>query len=301
MTEEDLTQLRASLIAALNAGDDEKLKHAGRRLAENATVDIPIFHAALNTLGYHNKLALVNHMMGIAWPQLQSEPAYSRPAVDAFAARATDHLIYAFLENGASPDDVDQALLTRLETYFPVDEERVRAYVQLLSGAAGRAWSPADFESLQMQALSGLVVEFTGYACRVQIPQARAHLVRELLPRYLLDRQAGNLQPKPDMAAALREGRRPFPQPTPEPLHPLAPDRPSLKLFLQRILQTVHPQYYMGAAILSLIPHWLAFLDVRDLLAGKIAQQSAEDTTGLRQELGSFWTDHPDEYLRDFV
>lgn len=301
MREQDLTHLRASLIEALNSGNSERLQSTGRQMAEMATTDIPIFHAALNALGYHNELALVNHMMGIAWPQLQDEPGYSRPAVDAFAARATDHLLYAFLEGGNTANGIDQALVTRLETYFPVDEERLRPYLQLLSGTAGRSWSAADFEPLQMQALNGLMVEFTGYAHRVQIPQARAHLVRELLPRYLLDRQAGNLQPKPDMAAALREGRRPFPQPPREPLHPLAPDRPSLKLFLERLLQTVHPHYYMSAAILSLIPHWLTFLQVRNLLAGDIARQSRDETGGLQQELASFWADHPDQALRDFV
>lgn len=299
MTEHDLAQLRIHLIEALNTGDDEQLQATGLRIAENATDDVPVFHATLNALGYHNKLALINEMMRIAWPKLREEPDYSRPAVEAFAARATDHLIYAALTRATSENIVDQALIGRLETYFPVDEERLGAYVQLLSGVVGRAWSTADFEPLEMRALSGLMAEFSGYAFRAHLPQARAHLIRELLPRYLLDRQAGNLQPKPDMAAALRQGRRPFPQPPPEPLHPLAPDRPGLKLFLERILQTVNPNYYMGAAMLEFMPHWLAFLEVRELLSGDITQRSAEDISGLAQELASFWVDHPDRALTD--
>lgn len=300
MTEREPVQLRARLIKALNSGDVEQLQSAARQMAENATEDVPIFHAALNTLGYHNRLALINEMMRIAWPKLQEEPDYSRPAVDAFAARATDHLIYSFLADGGSPDAVDQTLLTRLETFFPVDVERLRAYVQLLSGVAGRAWSPADFNPLKTQALTGLMVEFTGFAYRAQIPQAKAHLVRELLPRYLLDRQAGNLQPKPDMAAALRQGSRPFPQIPPEPRHQLAPDRPSFKLFLERILQTVNPYYYMGAAMLELMPYWLSFLNARELLPGDIARRSIEDVSGLDQELARFWEEHPDQIFQRF-
>lgn len=299
MTEPDLTQFLANLIKALNAANQEQLQSAGRQLAENASNDVPVFHAALNALGYHNELTLINDMMRTAWPKLQEEPEYSRPAVDAFAARAADHLIYAFLANRTTEEGIDAALIARLETYFPVDEERLGAYIQLLSGVAGRAWSTADFEPLKMRALNGLMVEFTGYAYRAQIPQARTHLVRELLPRYLLDRQAGNLQPKPDMAAALRQSRRPFSHPPAEPLHSLAPDRPSLKLFLERILQTVNPNYYMGAAMLELMPHWLAFLEVRELLSGDITQRSLEAISGLGQELGAFWAAHPDNALRN--
>lgn len=300
MTEHDLAQLRIHLIKGLNTGDDEQLQATGLRIAENATDDVPVFHASLNALGFHNKLALINEMMRIAWPKLREEPDYSRPAVEAFAARATDHLIYAALARATSEDIIDQTLIGRLEAYFSVDEERLGAYVQLLSGLAGRAWSTADFEPLEMRALSGLMAEFSGYAFRAHLPQARAHLIRELLPRYLLDRQAGNLQPKPDMAAALRQGRRPFPQPTPEPLHPLAPDSPSLKLFLERILQTVNPNYYMGAAMLEFMPHWLTFLKVRALLAEDIARRAAHDLSGLRQALAPFWDGHPDRALTDF-
>lgn len=300
MTEHELAQLHIHVIEALNTGDDEQLQVTGLRLAENVADDVPVFHATLNALGYHNKLALINEVMRIAWPKLREEPDYSRPAIEAFAARATDHLIYAALANGTSEDIVDQALIARLETYFPVDEERLDAYVQLLSGVAGRAWSTGDFEPLEMRALSGLMAEFSGFAFRAGLPQARAHLIRELLPRYLLDRQAGNLQPKPDMAAALRQGRRPFPQLPPEPLHPLAPDSPSLKLFLERILQTVNPNYYMGAAMLEFMPHWLTFLKVRELLAGDVARRAAHDLSGLEQALASFWDDHPDRALTDF-
>ena len=295
----DLAQLEASLIDAFNRGDAPTVRATGLQIAEYAGTDFPAFHAILNALGYHNQLSLINDMMRLAWPQVENEPTFSRPAVEAYAARATDHLIYAYLEQEPRPEAAGDALLQELEAYFAVDAARLQSYLRLLSGEVGRPWSMPDFEPLQMPALSGLLVEFMGYASRAELPYARAHLVREQLPRYLLDRQAGNLQPKPDMAAALRQAQRPFPQIPPEPLHPLAPDRPSLELFLQRMLQTITPQSYAAAAILECLPHWLDFLEVRELLPADIAQRSMEFLPELRRNLSPFWADHPDVTLRN--
>ncbi|HZD10485.1 MAG TPA: hypothetical protein VE553_04015, partial [Candidatus Binatia bacterium] len=241
MTETGSGELEATMYQALNEGDDASLRAAGLRMAGYASGDFPAFRGVLNALGFHNRQALINEMMREAWPQVESTRSYSRSAVEAYAARATDHLIYAYLQREPQAEQPDEALLERLEFYFPVDAQRLEPYIQLLSGRVGRPWSETDFEPLRMPALSGLMVEFLGFGRQVGVPYARSHLLRELLPRYLLDRQAGNLQPKPDVAATLRGERRPFPQPLPTPLHPLAPDRPSLLLFLQRLLQTAYP------------------------------------------------------------
>lgn len=297
----DLANLEAALYDAFNSGEQSQLRTVGLQIAETAGEDYPTFYAILNALGYHNELAVINEMMRLVWPHVETEPTFSRPAVEAYAARATDHLIYAYLERGREPEADDKSLLQKLEVYFEVDPTRLEPYLRLLSGEVGRPWSMRDFEPLEMAALSGLMVEFIGYAHRGGVPYARAHLVREQLPRYLLDRRAGNLQPKPDIAAALRQEQRPFPQAPPEPLHPLAPDRPSLEVFLQRMLQTVNPQMYTAAAMLLLIPDWLDFLQVRELLPLDIAQCSVEFLPELRRELAPFWADHPDQALRESI
>ena len=253
------------LIEALTRSDEARVAELARSLAEDVASDPPALYHTLNLLGYHNRLALINEVMALAWPQVQEAATYSGAAVEAYAGRATDHLLYAYLAETADPDASDPALQARLERYFPVDVDRLEAYLGLLAGRLGRRWVEADFVELDTQKVQGLMLEFLGYAHRQEIPYARAHLVRDNLPRYFLDRKAGNLYPKEDVAALLRSGRRPRTTGT-EPEHPLVPDAATLENFLQKLGQTVTPQPYVIAAILALLPTWLQFLETRGLI-----------------------------------
>ena len=252
MSEIDLFRLQAELYRALNAADDARIRALSLQIAQNASGDFPLFHEILNALGFHNQVALVNEMMAAAWRQAQDSPTFSRPAVEAFAARATDHLIYAFLEEEPNATEPSRSLIDKIEQYFAVEPQRLQSYLDLLSARKGYLWSEADFEPLGMRALSGIMVEFLGHAFQLDVPYARSHLFRDLMPRYLLDRQAGNLQPREDMASALRQSGRPFPNVPPPPLHKLVPDKPSLSLFMQRLLQTAYPQPHSAATLLLL-------------------------------------------------
>lgn len=298
MTSVDLEGARVDFFAALNTGDDARLEQAARRFSEHAQLDFPSFLTVLNALGFHNRIELVNELMRATWPQVQEEPAYSRPAVQAFAARAADHLIYATLQEDAQTETAGDELVAEVGRYFPVDRQRLQEYIQFLSGRVGRRWSRADFETLEMPSLRGLMVEFMGYACRAGAPLGRVHLVRDMLPRYFMDRQSGNLRPKPDVAEALRQGRPPIPPPSAQPPFPLVPDKESLALFLERALQTVHPQPYAAAATLLHLPTWFQFLDVRDLISLSASRPRRRSLSTLRQELDRYWTDHPDQSLR---
>ena len=300
----ELNQLYDRLVSAIGGGDEAQIEDTTRRIAENAAEDFPTLHSALNALGYHNHLALLNEAMRVAWPQVQAAATYSQAAVNAYAGRATDHLIYAYLDEQEAPNAHDPDLIQQLERYFPVDAGRLDPYLHLLRGAVGRAWTLSDFEPMTMQPLHGLMIEFQGYARRHEsVPFSRTHLVRQLLPRYFMDRAAGNLVPKMDVAAALRTGRRPFPgaTPNPEPKHTLCPDAVTLELFLKRLLQTMDPQTYAAAAILQLLPAWLRFLQVRDLLEAPEAREVLRALAGLGQALASFWSEHGDLKLRQNV
>jgi hypothetical protein len=253
------------LVEALTNKDEARVVSLVRSLAEGAGENPPAFYHTLNLLGFHNRLALINAVMALAWPKVQEAAAYSSAAVQAYAGRASDHLLYAHLEDEETLDARDPALQERLELYFPVDPERLDAYLRLLAGKVGRHWQPEDFADLDTQNLQGLMLEFLGYGHHKGVPYARAHLVREHLPRYLLDRKAGYLYPKEDVGELLRRGGRPriF---TEEPEHPLVPDADTLTNFLQKMGQTVTPQPYVIAAILALLPTWLQFLEERRLI-----------------------------------
>lgn len=281
-------ELLTEMVEALNEDRPDAVPPLARDLACQAEDDFPALHAALNLLGYHNRLSLINDVMRIAWPQVQEAAAYSRPAVNAYAARAADHLIYAYLANLPPDDEPDPRaadLHERLERYFPIDPQRLETYLLLLYGHVGRQWTLRDFQPPEMQNVSGLMVEFVGYGYRhEQIPYARGHLMRDQYPRYLLDRQAGNLYPKEDVAALLREGRRPRTEPR-KPEHPLCPDAETLETYLHQLVQTVRPQPYAAAALVELAPTWLRFLVARGLADAEQQQRALDDVQSLQEDL----------------
>lgn len=285
----DLVDHFAELRAALVAADRERARAAATLLATRAAEDFPILHNTLNLLGYHGELALLNEVLAIAWPQVQAAAAYSRPAAAAYASRATDHLIYEYLDRHAGPAAPDETLLAALENYFAIDEQRLETYLRFLRGEAGLRWTSADFASLDATALGGLLVEFAGLARRAGVSFGKAHLVREALPRYFLDRQAGFLHPREDVAALLRSGQRPPPVTTGAPPHPLVPDRLTLRNFLQKMVQTVDPQHYPAAAVAELLPLWLRFLLARNLISAEQYASAIADLDGLPLELDSAW------------
>lgn len=285
----DLTPLLQELQSVLVAGDEAEARRAALALATRAAEDIPALHAALNILGYHGRLALANEVMAEAWPRLKEDEGYSRPAVTAFMSRATDHLIYHYLESTTPPAGVDARLVEALERYFEVDAGRLELYLAFLRGESGRRWQPADFATLDAGALGGLLVEFVGLAHRAGVSYGRAHLVRDELPRYFLDRQAGYLYPREDVAALLRAGRRPPPAVTGAPAEPLVPDRLTLLNFVQKLVQTIQPQPYVAAALVELMPLWLHFLALRGLITEAVYEEAIRDLDGLAAELAPVW------------
>lgn len=293
----DLTFLWQQLQSALVAGDDDEAASVALTLAARSVEDIPALHAALNMLGYHGRLSLINRVIAEAWPRLQEDKGYSRPAVAAFASRAADHLIYHYLENTPPPDGADAHLLQALERYFAVDVERLDLYLAFLRGDSGRRWQPADFAELDAGPLAGLLVEFVGLAHRAGVSYGKAHLVREHLPRYFLDRQAGYLYPREDIAALLRSGRRPPPAATGTPAEPLAPDRLTLLNFLQKLVQTVQPEPYVAAALVELLPLWLRFLELRDLIPAELYHEALQELDGVAEELAPVWRGAGDPLL----
>ncbi|MDX1663203.1 MAG: hypothetical protein R3272_05370 [Candidatus Promineifilaceae bacterium] len=296
MNEEKVLQTLKAEIADLllfrrpEEAPEERVASLGREVARRAREDFPVFHQTLNLLGYHNRLTLINKMMILAWDQVQDAASYSSRAVDAYAARATDHLIYRYLEDESGAAGSDAAppaiLVEQLEHFFPVDAERLQPYLLLLRGEAGRPWTAADFGSLSIHNLGGLMIEFLGYAHRVDgVPYARAHLVREQLPRYFLDRAGGHLYPRLDMAARLRGHGPPRPVLPTEPAHPLLPDPLTLEEFISRLVRTVNAQPYAAAATVEMLPTWLDFLRSRHLVPDREAEEAARSLHPLTERL----------------
>ena len=294
----DLEALLYNLLGAVAGGGTRgDTRRIARELAERAAEDFPTFHRALDLLGYHGQLALINDVMARAWPHVQAAGTYSRPAVTAYANRAGDHLIYEYLEAGSAAAGAIAQLQRDIERYFAVDAERLETYLPFLAGEVGRHWGPDDFDDLDSVAVGAVLVEFVGMVHRAGISFGKSHLVREHLPRYFLDRRAGYLYPREDIAALLRDGRRPPPVVTGELPHPLLPDRMTLGNYLAKLVQTVEPRHYPAAAIVQLVPYWLRFLDVRNIVPGEKIDEAASDLAGLAADLSAAWRASGDAVL----
>ncbi|MDT8307679.1 MAG: hypothetical protein RRC07_17225, partial [Anaerolineae bacterium] len=81
------------------------------------------------------------------------------------------------------------------------------------------------------------------------------------------------------------------------PAHPLVPERLTLRRFLGMMVQTVEPQLYPAAALVELIPLWLRFLDVRQLVAAEVLHEARAELAGLEEELAPVWHDSGDAVL----
>jgi hypothetical protein len=229
-----------------------------RQLADLAVTEPLVFQDRLDRLAYEGETAVIIQLMQTAWPSVAETAA---PSISAdFAARATDAIIYRYLETAVAPNANDPQLQADLERFFAISPERLDQYIAFLNGQIVAQWQNSHFEPLAANAqnLQTLAIGFTGHVYRtVQIPLTKADLVRQEMPRYLLDRAAGTLHPR----QPANFGRSQPPQLPPEPIHPLAPDDVTMQRYLERLtLFDAHSP--RAAALHELAPHWLDYLRV---------------------------------------
>jgi hypothetical protein len=145
------------------------------------------------------------------------------------------------------------------------------------------------------QNLFDLSVEFLGYLRREEsIPYTKGELGREQIQRYLLERHAGELEPRESpFEAARRPKRRQRKQKPRKPRHVLCPDRGTLDRYLGQLLNFINPQRYKAAATLELVPAWLRFLESRQLIDAEERSKRKLDLRGLDTELLKVWQDYP--------
>jgi hypothetical protein len=107
------------------------------------------------------------------------------------------------------------------------------------------------------------------------------------LPTYFVERRTGQLNPRQDLGDLMRSGR-PLPKP-PASFHPLAPDSDTLQRFLAKLLNYDPVRPYPAAALFTLIPTWLAFLQARQLLTADEAQTTLDDLASLKPDLLAYF------------
>jgi len=231
-------------------------------LIKLAVTEPLLFQDRLDRLAYAGETAVLVQVIQAAWPQVQA--AATPVAAAGFAARATDAIIYLYLENNPEPDAQDPQLQADLERYFAISPERLDQFMAFLNGQIVARWQNSHFEPLASSAqnLQALAIGFVGHVYRTaQIPLTRGDLARQEMPRYLLDRAAGVLNPRQPISF----GRSQPPQLPPDPIHPLATDDVTMSRYLER-LTLFDAESPRAAALQELAPHWFDYLRVCKLL-----------------------------------
>jgi hypothetical protein len=304
---------------ALATGKVDRLSGLVEEMTANSAIDIDLFNNVLDQLAYHGHLLVLVKGMRRAWPQIKGSGNIVPWGIDEFARRAAGYEIFYFLKRCPSPDLMDPMLVENLTYYFEIDPERLAHHIELLTGQVERRWTNDDFrfkpldhssyavlgeEEEEIQELDDarknlfdLSVEFLGYLQREErVPYTKGALASEQIPRYILERHAGELEPQENLFAVKRRSkRRKRKKRSARSVHPLCPDRSTLDRFLGGLLYFINPQRYKAAATLELVPAWLRFLESRRLVDEEQCAKTMLNLRGLDTSLLEVWRKYPDD------
>jgi hypothetical protein len=291
------------LSNALADGRLADVAELGHELAALAAEHPVLLHENLDRLAYHGRLELVVEMMKRAWPAVQQVGSAVPGSLEGFSARATEAIIYRYLEENGTANAEDPALLAELETFFAIDPKRLDQFMALLTGDIRAEWRPEHFDlppgqeipAGTVQNLHILALTFTGYLHREEgVGYGKADLPRLHLPRYLLDRHSGVLDPREPLGDLMRQG-------TPPPLsrlqprvveHVLCPAQETLKRYLERLLAAANPQPYRAAALFECMPAWLRYLEANELIDAGQRERSLGEVAALRDDVMAIWSNY---------
>jgi hypothetical protein len=269
---------------------DEAVKQAMLAAVGEVVVDdTAVFQHTTDMLSYHNQLASLIHLLQTAHARLKAVKTASEWQLQTVAALLMDALIFQFLES----DPADSAtappeLIAALQAIVPIEAEALNRYLAHLAGYTQYQWKVEHLAEHPPQNMAALMIEFLAFAYKeAGVAYGRSHLIRQLLPTYFVERRTGQLNPRQDLGDLMRSGR-PIPKPKPNP-HPLAPDSDTLQRFLAKLLNYDPVRPYPAAALYTLLPTWLRFLQARHLLTPAEASAVQDDLAGLKADLHSYF------------
>lgn len=298
---------------AVIAGRLERVPALMNELTSRAHKDIDIFNKVVDQLAYYGQLSVLRESFESAWPAVKKSPHIVPWGIEEFAIKTVKFLIFDYLEEHGAEVSGHSKLFKRLESYSEIVPERIAKTMALLAGQAARQWTREDFTfTPKLKSRDGggkaislpkavqdnlfdLSVDFQGYLWREeQVPLTKSELAREDLVVYLVERLAGELEPRKSMFDAVVHSRRPGPlkrSPTfylsgdDDSVHWLCPDRTTLDAFLVRFMDFILVLPYKITALFEIIPSWLGFLESRQLISASARLQTLRDLQGLKSEL----------------
>ena len=266
---------------------DEAAQLAALAVVGQAAVrNTAVFQHTTDMLSYHNQLAPLIHLLQTAKAHSENGSEWVQQTI---ATLLMDAFVFQFLASDpadsatASPD-----LLAALQTIGPIEAEAVNRYLTHLSGYTQYQWRHDHLAEHPPQNMAALMIEFLPFAQNeAGVPYGRSTLIRQLLPTYFVERRTGQLNPRQDLGDLMRSGR-PIPKP-PASFHPLAPNSDTLQRFLAKLLNYDPVRPYAAAALFTLLPTWLRFLQARNLLLPTEATAALEDLAELKADLHSYF------------
>lgn len=259
-------------------------------VGEAVVEETAVFHHTTDMLSYHNQLGSLSHLLQTAHTRLKAVKTASEWQRQTVTALLMDALIFRFLES--DPTDSATAppeLLAALQAIVPVEAEALNRYLAHLAGYTQYQWELEHLAEYPPQNMAALMIEFLAFAYKeAEVAYGRSHLVRQLLPTYFVEQRTGQLNPRQDLGDLMRQGR-PIPRPKPNP-HPLAPDSDTLQRFLAKLLNYDPVRPYPAAALFTLLPTWLRFLQARGLLTPTEADTTLKDLASLKGDLHTFFS-----------
>jgi hypothetical protein len=306
---------------ALAEGRSNDVLPLAQELAQTGGKHLDMFTHTLDMLDYHGQLPVLLEIMPIAWPAVKSSSGYFEWAIDEFASRAADYVVFDHLERNPSLEADDPGLQEQLGFYLEdMDQEAFANFLDHLTGRTKRTWTMDDF-GFERQAqgkkakkptktaklseeardnLYDLTIEFLRYLRREEnVPYTKGRLARWQIYQYLVDRHAGELKPQENIFDTMRrggKGKRPKPK-TRYPDHWLCPDRGTLDRFLAQLLGFLSGRYHEAVVTVEMIPAWLRFLESRRLVDADQREETLQNLRGLDTELLKVVKDHSDPAL----
>jgi hypothetical protein len=259
-------------------------------IGQEVLAETAVFQQTSDMLSYHNRLPDLIHLLQAARATLQASDERSEWQQQSITALLTDSLIFQYLADQPpnASAKAPESLVQALQATVPIDAEGLNRYLAHLSGYTQYQWQLEHLAEHPPQNMAALMIEFLAYANReAGVPYGRTNLLRQLLPTYFVERRTGQLTPRQDIGDLMRSGR-PLPKP-PASFHPLVPDSDTLQRSLAKLLNYDPIRPYPAAALFSLVPTWLAFLQARHLLTPAEANATLDDLSSLKPDLLAYF------------
>lgn len=296
---------------AVVAGRWQDVRTFALESADVADREIDTFNNVISQLAYHGQLQILLEITQRAWPKIKDSDEVTPWGIDEFAVQGANFVVFDYLTHGTAPFADDPELQQRLAFFTKIEPQRFTEVFNIFSGRTARSWTMQDFdfkEYIQIvknskgkrrrqrhspgkRNLDDLSYEFFRYLHQHEnFSYPKAELARYNIVKYLIKRYDGDLEEHESMLERALRGNRPKPRiKRRPPENILCPDRETLDRYLAGLMHFLNPQYYEVAATFEMVPAWLRFLEMRELIDHDLHRRTLLNLRELQEDVISLF------------